>query len=185
MGFLRKGLFVATGGASGLAGVKANSKKERTANALEKQNRMIRQQSRGPAPTMTQVAPPPNAHDFRIVNYNGGFAVHPTPHAEGSLRLTDQRWELHFRGVTQFIHGRYARYSVVTTPYSLGGCMVTMTDKQDESITWTFEMLGTPAKQIEAHWQARQPKGIPALAIRPRTSQIGIADEIAKLGQLR
>jgi hypothetical protein len=38
MGFLRKGLFVATGGASGLA-FKANSKKERTAKALEAQNR--------------------------------------------------------------------------------------------------------------------------------------------------
>ena len=44
MGFLRKGLFVATGGLSGAAGVKANSKKERTAKALEKQNRLIKEQ---------------------------------------------------------------------------------------------------------------------------------------------
>jgi hypothetical protein len=36
MGFMRKALFVGTGGASG-AFVKANSKKERQAKALEKQ----------------------------------------------------------------------------------------------------------------------------------------------------
>ena len=187
MGFLRKGLFVATGGASGVAGVKPNSKKERTAKALEQQNRMMKQQSRQPAPTVAQVTPPSNAHDFRMVNYDGGFTVHPTPRREGSLRLTDQRWELHFRGVTQFIQGPYARYSVVTKPNKLGGCLVTMTDRQDESIKWTFEIPGTPGERIEAHWQARQPKGAPALAraVRLQTSQVGIADEIAKLGQLR
>lgn len=46
MGFLRKGLFVATGGLSGAAGIKANSKKERTAKALEKQLRLQKQQMR-------------------------------------------------------------------------------------------------------------------------------------------
>jgi hypothetical protein len=46
MGFLRKGLFVATGGLSGAAGVKANSKKERTAKALEKQNRVAQRDGR-------------------------------------------------------------------------------------------------------------------------------------------
>lgn len=39
MGFLRKGLFVASGGLSGAAGIKANSKKERTAKAAEAQLR--------------------------------------------------------------------------------------------------------------------------------------------------
>lgn len=43
MGFLRKATWVATGGASGLV-VKANSKKERTAKALEQQNRLMKQQ---------------------------------------------------------------------------------------------------------------------------------------------
>ena len=38
MGFLRKATWVATGGASGLV-FKANSKKERTANAMEKMAR--------------------------------------------------------------------------------------------------------------------------------------------------
>jgi hypothetical protein len=36
MGFMRKALFLGTGGASGLV-VKSNSKKERSAKALEKQ----------------------------------------------------------------------------------------------------------------------------------------------------
>lgn len=46
MGFMRKALFVSTGGLSGVAGVKANSKKERTAKAAEKQLRLQRQQLR-------------------------------------------------------------------------------------------------------------------------------------------
>lgn len=42
MGFTRKALFLATGGLSGLA-IKANSAKERTARAAEKQVRLQRQ----------------------------------------------------------------------------------------------------------------------------------------------
>lgn len=37
MGFIRKALFVGTGGASGAVGIKANSKKERIAKASERQ----------------------------------------------------------------------------------------------------------------------------------------------------
>jgi hypothetical protein len=44
MGFMRKALFVSTGGLSGVAGVKANSKKERAAKAAEKQLRLQKQQ---------------------------------------------------------------------------------------------------------------------------------------------
>jgi hypothetical protein len=49
MGIMRKGLFLASGGMSGVAGVKANSKKERIAKALEKQNREARRQMARPA----------------------------------------------------------------------------------------------------------------------------------------
>ena len=42
MGLLRKATWVATGGLSGLA-IKANSKKERTAKAIEQQNRLLKQ----------------------------------------------------------------------------------------------------------------------------------------------
>lgn len=43
MGFMRKALFLGTGGLSGAAGIKANSKKERTAKAAEKQLRLQKQ----------------------------------------------------------------------------------------------------------------------------------------------
>jgi hypothetical protein len=55
MGFMRKALFVYTGGLSGVA-VKANSKKERTAKAAEKQVRLQRQAMRS-APVATRPAP--------------------------------------------------------------------------------------------------------------------------------
>ncbi len=45
MGFLRKATFVATGGLSGVA-IKANSKKERTAKALEKEARLQKELAR-------------------------------------------------------------------------------------------------------------------------------------------
>jgi hypothetical protein len=47
MGFMRKALFLGTGGLSGMAGVRANSKKERTAKAAEKQVRLQQQALRG------------------------------------------------------------------------------------------------------------------------------------------
>jgi hypothetical protein len=47
MGFVRKALFLGTGGLSGVAGVRANSKKERTAKAAEKQVRLQRQVQAG------------------------------------------------------------------------------------------------------------------------------------------
>jgi hypothetical protein len=52
MGFMRKALFVGTGGLSGMAGVRANSKKERTAKAAEKQVR-LQKQTRVARPTRT------------------------------------------------------------------------------------------------------------------------------------
>lgn len=54
MGFMRKALFLGTGGASGVV-VKANSKKERTAKALEKQVRLQKQQMK--AGRQTQATP--------------------------------------------------------------------------------------------------------------------------------
>jgi hypothetical protein len=46
MGFMRKSLFVATGGVSGVLGVKANSKKDRTAKATEQLARQERSERR-------------------------------------------------------------------------------------------------------------------------------------------
>lgn len=56
MGFMRKSLFVATGGLSGAAGVKANSKKDRAAKAAEKQLKLMKHQARL---AQRQAAPPP------------------------------------------------------------------------------------------------------------------------------
>jgi rRNA maturation endonuclease Nob1 len=61
MGFMRKALFLGTGGLSGAAGIKANSKKERTAKALEKQVRlqkqMLKAQQAGPIAQQATVTP--------------------------------------------------------------------------------------------------------------------------------
>ena len=46
MGFMRKALFLQTGGMSRAVGIRTNSKKDRTAKALEKQNRMMKGQQR-------------------------------------------------------------------------------------------------------------------------------------------
>jgi hypothetical protein len=53
MGFMRKALFLGTGGLSGMAGVRANSKKERTAKATEQQVRLTRQTSNTAGRTST------------------------------------------------------------------------------------------------------------------------------------
>ncbi len=53
MGFMRKALFLGTGGLSGMAGVRANSKKERTAKAAEKQVRLQKQMLSGSQQTTT------------------------------------------------------------------------------------------------------------------------------------
>jgi hypothetical protein len=76
MGFLRKGLFVATGGLSGVA-VRANSKKERSAKAQENQLRFMKQQAKlaengtkrgAPAPTRLPARSPttPTPTPYRI-----------------------------------------------------------------------------------------------------------------------
>lgn len=56
MGFLRKALFVSTAGTSGLV-VKSNSKKERTAKALEKQVRLQKQQMKANAQIAQKALP--------------------------------------------------------------------------------------------------------------------------------
>lgn len=97
MGFLRKATFVATGGASGLV-FKANSKKERIANALEKQNRMaasaapaVRVRPPSPQPTTRmppQRAPlPSTAREWEAVAYGGpGLYSGPAPNVSSTVQ---------------------------------------------------------------------------------------------------
>lgn len=64
MGFMRKALFLGTGGLSGAAGIRLNSKKERTAKALETQVRLQKRAMRrqpSVARSPTAVATPPVA----------------------------------------------------------------------------------------------------------------------------
>ena len=74
MGFMRKALFIGTGGASGFF-VRANSKKERTAKALEKQLQLQRQQLR----LERQLAKQETARVFRAPSPQPRLAQSPRP----------------------------------------------------------------------------------------------------------
>jgi hypothetical protein len=74
MGFMRKALFVSTGGLSGAAGVKANSKKERVAKATEKQLKLQQQalkQSQRGAPATVKAQSTPAGHKPALVSHAG------------------------------------------------------------------------------------------------------------------
>jgi len=189
MGFLRKGLFVASGGLSGAAGIKANSKKERTAKAMEAQLRLQKQAMRAnqavAIPTARTVpiptAPTTMARmSFRLTNYDGGFPFYPTGEKKGELTLTaEHEWELHFQGKAPHVHGPLSRYPMSVIATGSGSCRVTMTDSQDDSVKATFDLPRTPATGLSralATYAAKVPPRVTAL--------VGVADEIAKLKEL-
>jgi hypothetical protein len=186
MGFLRKGLFVATGGVSGAAGIKANSKKERTAKALEAQNRAAKQASRTATPTLAGTGV------YHFSNYDGGFPFHPSPEKRGTLKFVDSQWQLHFGKGKPFVHGGIARYPMQIAPATQWGgrysCWATMTDNEDSTISAKFRIEGLSAERFAASVARHQPKlaTAPHHAVGvPNPPSIGVADEIAKLGQLR
>jgi len=186
MGFLRKATWVSTGGASGLV-FKANSKKERIANALEAQNRATNQANRSARPTLA------DSGIYHFSNYDGGFPLHSSPEKRGTLKFVDAQWQLHFAKGEPFVHGGVGRYPMqITTATQWGGrysCWVTMTDKEDPTISAKFRIEGMSADQFTTSMARHQPKPAPPVRGLPRhvvgASPIGIADEIAKLGQLR
>jgi hypothetical protein len=164
MGFLRKATFVATGGASGLV-IKANSKKERTAKALEAQVRLQKQ-------ALRQSQPPPSPKpkgptfsnmariSFRLTDYDGG-PLYPKAVEAGEFILVDERkWELHFKGVNQFFYGTLDRYSVTAAKLMLNSCRVTMFDKQNPSIKWQFNLPRTSATALAVEVAGRLAKPI-------------------------
>jgi hypothetical protein len=165
MGFLRKATFVATGGTSGLF-IKANSKKERTAKALEAQVRLQKQ-----ALKQSQPPPPPNPKgptfsnmariSFRLSDYDGGLPLYPKAVEAGEFMLVDERkWELHFKGVAQFFYGTLDRYSVTAAKLMLNSCRVTMIDKQNPSIKWQFNLPRTSATALAVEVAGRLAKPI-------------------------
>jgi hypothetical protein len=187
MGFLRKGLFVASGGLSGAAGVKANSKKERTAKALEQQNRLAKKAARPTAATSSTANPV-----YTIVNYDGGFPSHANPERAGTLFLRpDGKWEIRFKKSTDYIYGGITRYPMTVTPVRGGRdriCRVRMTDTQDSAISANFTVVGCSAEQFSVKLATYRAKLLPLTPPRPpiaTASVIGVADEIAKLAELR
>jgi hypothetical protein len=188
MGFLRKATWITTGGTSGLV-FKANSKKERIANALEAQNRAMNQANRSARPTLA------DSGIYHFSNYDGGFPFHPTPEKHGTLKFVDGQWQLHFGKGEPFVHGGVRRYPMQITPATQWGgrysCWVTITDKEDPTVSAKFRIEGMSAEQFAPSVARHQPKLAPAPALPrhavgvPKPSPIGIADEIAKLGQLR
>lgn len=156
MGFLRKGLFVASGGLSGAAGIKANSKKERTAKAMEAQLRLQKQAMRANRPAAVpkaQKAAVPTAPvamaarmSFRLANYDGGFPSYPTKEGNGELTLTNNHeWELHFTGKTTYVRGTLYQYPMAVMATGSGSCHVTMTDAEDPSVKVSFDLPRTSA----------------------------------------
>ena len=135
------------------------------------------------------VAVTPNHMKFLLTNYDGGFPVHPTKEKRGELVLTiEQKWELHFRGTNQYAHGGLIRVRSSVTKTGSNSCRVTFTDTQEPSVTATFELPLTPAADITRALVTYSPRLVapPRKVIAPRViTQLGVADEIAKLGELR
>ena len=177
VGFLRKTAFVASGGATGLF-FKANSKKERIAKALEKQNRLLQIQPVNS--TSTSVA----EHTFRMANYDGGAPWHLLPEAAGSLVLRDSKWEMHFHGSKEYTHGPLGRYFMTARATGARTCHITVVDKQDGKVSWSFDLPKTSSKRFIAAINAHPITWRPPQATPP-TPQVGIADEIGKLAKLR
>jgi hypothetical protein len=135
---------------------------------------------------------------FPITNYDGGCPSHPTAEKSGTLALVGQKWELHFAGARQFAHGGLNRYPMVITESNPYTCHVTMTDTEDLNVTWNFDLPDTPGATLRADLFSRR-RLYDFLAAQPRSPRhaardsqvevasppLGIAEEIAKLGQLR
>ena len=179
MGFMRKALFVGTGGASGLF-IRANSKKERIANALEKQNRLPQTSMQPSSSSPTGVA----KHTFRMASYDGGASWHSAPEVSGTLVLKDDRWELHFRGTTTYMHGPLGRYFMTASSTGRKSCHITVVDKLDEKVKWSFDLPKTSSAAFVDIINAHPIRWRPPTRIGPEP-QLGIADEIEKLARLR
>jgi hypothetical protein len=152
-----------------------------------------------PQPTTAAVA----ESQFQFVNYSGGLPSHPHPETKGTLILpgsgsTFGRWELHWATgsdlTTQhpFIHGGLARYPLAVEAVGASSSRVTISDAQNPAIRGHLELPNTVAGALKRALLARA--GVvraaqTALTVvhnqTPRSSRLGIADELAKLADLR
>lgn len=94
MGFLRKATIVLTGGAAGVA-IKANSKKERTAKAAEKQTRMLANALK--EPKVSQVGP---------LNFSVSQELRDLATLRDDGVLTDAEFEQQKAALLRFVEGK-------------------------------------------------------------------------------
>ena len=134
MGFLRKSTFLATGGLSGL-GMKANSKKERTAKALEKQNRMMKEQMRQQKRHAAHVTRPTPKRTSNPTVQRATVAVSPSPTVESTR---DCPWCAETIKAAAVLC-RYCNRDVVPSQY----------DHLQETHPQSFELVWPEAKSIK------------------------------------
>jgi hypothetical protein len=140
---------------------------------------------------------------FPFVNYSGGLPSHPQPESKGTLILpgsgpTFARWELHWATgshlATQhpLIHGGLARYPLTVEGGGSASSRVTISDALNPAIRAHFDLPNTAPGTVKRVLLARAgavAAGQNALTVvhnqTPRSSRLGIADELAKLADLR
>ena len=159
-------------------------------------------------PQHTQAQAPPagtviEAATFQFVNYSGGLPIHRQPEPKGTLILpgtgpTFARWELHWAtgsGLATehpFVHGGLARYPLKVEARGTVGSRITISDAQNPTIRGHFDLPNTVPGAVNRALTARAgavavaKKGLEVVHKQAApSSRLGIADELAKLADLR
>lgn len=145
---------------------------ERTADAVE-------------ALVKGPLQPQPLVHTLDMRNYDGHAPWHPTPRSKGRLTLTGARWELHFGGTGEWVHGPMQRYAFTAAPTGPTSCRVKMEDNQDPNVQWTFDLVKTSAEQLTLLVAEHTPRQQTPSLVQHAAPMVGVADELAKLARLR
>lgn len=212
MGFMRKGLFVATGGASGMAGLKANSKKERTAKAMEQQVRlqkqMLKQQSvQAPArPQPPAIANLETRPWLVIFGYSEGKEIVGTDFTRLAKRFASEedarQWAAKQQRVRTPVDGKQpvSGYSVLRSSLD-GPWRLTLTLEDGTTVAaGRFGSKEEALRVVKASWKVfvnnktltvksgrAEPVQAqrPAVAARPVPARVDPMEQLRKLGELR
>ena len=85
---------------------------------------------------------------FRMANYDGGLALHPSPERKGRLVLKDSgEWELLFRRGR--VHGGLRRFKLEASASGPGSCHVSLRDTQDPAVGAAFDLPYTPVSGFQ------------------------------------
>lgn len=98
MGYLRKGLFLGTGGMSRVIGIRTNSKKERTAKATEKQFRLQRKMANPPRARAVAVRQDPSLRTTTFAEEKERQKERIAAKADEELRVLREQMETAFGG---------------------------------------------------------------------------------------